>query len=145
MNRLTIAVLLLAQGAYVGCSSRPSPLERHRAKEALTYDHRPDYWAQMDGLRLPLTETLDARLLLIAHGFDAHVRLGLASQLSEQMDADPELEMQVIEKMGSTSPSMAWAAAWTIEKCGDWDRLKDRVMSTYDRNDVTAFEKAYHG
>ena len=99
----------------------------------------------MSRLRLPESEPVDARLLLIAHGFDAHVRLGLATQLSSQMENDPELAAQVVAMLDASSPALAWAAAWTIEKCyGDWVEMKGRVMSVYGRPDVLAFEGSHH-
>ncbi len=145
MRRATLAVLVMALVALPGGCSHSSALQRQRGREALTYDHRPDYWEQMSRLKLPEGEPLDAQLLLIAHGFDAHVRLGLASQLGRQMERDPGLAARVAAMLDAPSPGLAWAAAWTMEKCsGRWEDMKDRVISVYRRPDVIAFERLYH-
>ena len=129
--KIITAIILVS---LVSCSTSQSEYQEYLEKQELLYDSRPDYWAQVDKMKLPKHYSIEQKLRIIAHGFDPHIRLNLAGILAEQEDHE-----SIKQYLNSKDPAIAWAAAWTLRKCyGDTSG-----HSTYKRRDIINFETLY--
>jgi len=137
---MKLIITIFGLAILFGCQTKVDPETAYREKEKLFYTNRPDYWDQMKNSILPKDYSTERKLLLIAHGFDPHVRLGLAIQFSGEIEKDESLKKEVLTYLKSEDPALAWSVAWLCDKC-----LSDSPdpMPTYNRKDVRLFEDKY--
>ncbi len=107
-------------------------------------DYASSYWKQVEAQRFPLEYGMEKKLLLIAHGFDPHVRGGFAADLWDDIRDSEQQKRELFSYMKSDDPALAWAAAWVVEKTGYYSESDCDFEETYEREDVKAFEEKYH-
>ena len=131
------ALLVVAALLSPSCQS-PDPLLR----PPTDYTHARGYRAELSLVSIPLEYPVELSLRLVAHGFDPNVRAVLAGSLARNIrERGENLSSILAPFLSSEDQAMAWAAAWTAEKCGasgDWEQV-------YRRSDVREFERVHHG